>query len=449
MKAKIRTFFTRNIALKIISLLLGLGIWAILSNTQDPTITRTLNVPVNYVNAELLGERESLVMLSGPENVSINVSVRTSMQSQINASLFKCTADLTDHNGGDLSSQRVHITVEQIGGANLILDWSYARNDPNITVAMDTVEERSFEVELLATDELTEGLVLGGSVAFDPSSATVKGPTSKFANINAVKAVVSLSEFTDGNGGTFTDTVALELYDGNNQPIRDTMLSIQPASVEMTAIVSRVRTSDVKLLGTVGAVQTGYRYVSSEVEPEVVSVYGLKSTVADLSEIYIPDTAIDITGLTGDQEYILDIREYLPEGVSLLNESDANITVTVHVEALITETFPIQASDLILTGQNDSFEYEIDTDGLTLNVTGLEEDVKVFKISDAAPTVNLTGLSEGVHLVRVTVSRPAGYTYENANALTAKVTVKVKESNGQTEGSSGEDGSGASETVGD
>ena len=423
MKDKIKSFFTENIPLKIISLILGLAVWAILANSQDPTITRTVNVPITYTNADLLEKNESRIMLSGPETIPISVSVRTSMQSRATASLFKCVADLTDHSGGDISNQRVHVNVSQVGGTNLILDWNYTRNDPNITVVMDEIVTRSFPVELLPTDSLTEGLVLGGSVTFNPASVTVRGPQSKFSSVTAVKAKVSLSEFTEGTGGTFTETVKLALYDGNDRVIEDRLLSVSPSESVMTAIVSRVRMTTVKLAGTTGTVAKGYRYVNYTMTPEQISVYGLKSVVADLSEIVIPESAVDINGLTEDREFTLSIIDYLPDGVSLLDGSSDEIRIMVHVEELVTEEVPIDVTNLIFEGENEDYLYEYETEELKLQVTGLEEDVKVFKISDAMPSVDVSGLEPGTHEVRVRVESKTGYTFENADDLKIRVTV--------------------------
>ena len=453
MKDKIKSFFTKNIPLKIISLILGLAVWAILANSQDPTITRVVNVPITYTNADLLEKNESRIMLSGPETIPISVSVRTSMQSRATASLFKCVADLTDHSGGDISNQRVHVNVSQVGGTNLILDWNYTRNDPNITVVMDEIVTRSFPVELLPTDSLTEGLVLGGSVTFNPASVTVRGPQSKFSSVTAVKAKVSLSEFTEGTGGTFTETVKLALYDGNDRVIEDRLLSVSPSESVMTAIVSRVRMTTVKLAGTTGTVAKGYRYVNYTMTPEQISVYGLKSVVADLSEIVIPESAVDINGLTEDREFTLSIIDYLPDGVSLLEGTGDEIRIMVHVEPLVTEEVPIEVSDIIFTGENEDYVYEYEAEGLKLQVTGLEEDVKVFKISDVLPSVDVSGLEPGTHDVKVQVGTKTGYTFDNAEDLTIQVTITdpAAESSAEEESASGEEpetesGSGERET---
>ena len=128
MKNRIKRLFTQNIGWKIVAVLAGILTWALLSNTQDPTVSKTLNIPIQYLNEDKLLANEKLVKISGPDTVTIITSFRQSQYRKVNESLFTCTADLVDHSGGDLSSQRVHVNVEQIGGSNIILDWNYLRN---------------------------------------------------------------------------------------------------------------------------------------------------------------------------------------------------------------------------------------------------------------------------------------------------------------------------------
>ena len=439
MKKKLKTFFTTNIALKIVSLVLGFVLWAVLAYYQDPIITSTVSVPITYLNADLLRTTEGLVMMSGPSSVQLTVSTKTSKSSDADSSMFTCYADLTDHNGGDLGNQRVHITVNQIGGDEVVLDWNYARNDPNITVVMDRFITKEFKVELLPTDSMTEGLILGDSVTFDPETISVSGPETRFTNLASVKALFSLSDLTEGEGGVFTKDITVNLYDANDKVIQNTdnRFSLSQTNVTMTAIVSRIRSTSVKSMGTVGEVAEGYRYVTSTISPDSLTVYGLKSTIADLTEVTIPASAIDITGLTGDKTYEINILEYLPEGVSLVDATKETVNVTVHVEKLVTKKFTLTENDLIVNGKKDGFEYTIEPFSYEISVTGLQEDIDVFRISETRPTISLDAVEEeGEHEVEIGFAAVQGYSFEGTGNLTAKVTAsKEQESSPEESGS--------------
>lgn len=426
MKNKLKTFFADNIGWKIISLILGLIVWAVLSNAQDPIISRTVSVPVNYLNETKLLLNERLCVLSSPETVSINVSVRQSKASRLKSDLFTCTADLIDHYGGDLSNQRVHITVTQQNGSDVVLDWNYNKNDANIYVAMDEYIEKEFAVQLLTTDELTEGLILDNSIEFNPATVTVAGPKSKFGNVTAVKALVNLSELSEGGGGSFAKEVDLKLYDANDNVVSNTdgRLKVSRQTADMSCTVSRLQTAKVVIDGISGVPAEGYRYVSNQSDPETLSLKGLKVTVADLSEIHIPAEAIDISGISSDRTYEVDIMQYLPEGVSLAG-GDGTVTVTVYVEHIEGADIPIPRDQIRIDGAQSDLTYQIVSD-TTLQVQGFLEDLEVLNLSSLTPAIDVSALKPGVHVAQVTILQPAGYYFINADNLSVQVAVSQK-----------------------
>ncbi|MBR4767551.1 MAG: hypothetical protein IK088_01100 [Lachnospiraceae bacterium] len=426
MKEKLKSFFTKNIALKIVSIILGSLIWMALTNYQDPSVTTPVSVPVTYVNQDLLLESERLVMLSGPSQVQVNVVTSASNQMKVSPSMFSCTADLTDHNGGDLNSQRVHINVKQLGGTDIILDWTYQRNDPNISVVMDRYITKTFPVELLPIDSLAEGLILGSSVTFDPESVEVSGPETRFTNLAHVKAPVSLSDLTDGTGGVFTETVGLNLFDANNQaiPNQDNRFVLNQTTATMTAVVSRIKNVALVFLGAEGTAAEGFRYVNGEPEPSVIQVYGLKGTVADLTSITIPKEAVNIDGLTGDADFEIDITKYLPEGVGLADPSKQMVTVHIYVEALVSETFELTEKDVEIENADPDMVYEIEPFKLPVEVTGFREDVDLFKFAEVRPVINAEGLTEEENECGIVFTKSQAYDLQYDETFRVKVTLK-------------------------
>ncbi len=452
MKEWFKNFFTRNIFWKIVSLILGVVIWGILSNQQDPIQTKTLYIPVNYKNADVLKTQDGLVVLSAPDTVAISVSVRQSRKDDAVAELFTCTADLVDHTGGDLSSQRVHVNVSPISNLNFIQDWNYVRNDPNVIVSMDEFTTKTFDVALKPEDSLTEGLILQDSVIFSPATVTVSGPKSRFGNLFAVKATVNLKELSEGGGGIITKGVNVALYDANDRQITNNgALTLDHPTVIMSATVVRLQTTQVKLAGVSGTPKSGYRFVRSSISPDTISVQGLKSSVADLTEVFIPADAINIDGISEDEEYEVSILPYLPEGVTLAS-GDPMIRIKVYVEALISRTYNVPVSEIELTGMDsDRYEYEITERQFAVVVRGFQEDLDVFNASSLAPSADLSDVTPGRNRVQVTVYQSHGYQFDNADRIFITVNVTEKETEPpETEPSeTGSDETGETEQGGD
>ncbi|MBP5224795.1 MAG: hypothetical protein J6Z38_04355 [Lachnospiraceae bacterium] len=426
MKEKIKGFFTNNVGWKLVSLLLGLVIWAVITNTQDPVQTKVVNVPIRYLNEEQLLREENLIFMSGPDTVSISVQAQNSKLASVTSALFSCEADLMDHNGGDISSQRVHLTVTQTGGESIIHDWSYVRNNPNINVVMDERVTKEYPIQLLPEDSLTEGLILEGSVVFNPAVVTVTGPKTRFADVAAVKAAVNMKELSNEGSGNIQRLVELRLYDANNRVISDSSLKLSVTYSMMSATIDRLQSVTVIVSGTIGTPSEGYRYLSSAVSPQTLSVQGLKGAVADFTEVYIPAEDIDITGITGPKDYQVDVTKYFPDGVRL-SDGDGIVTVHIDVEPVTSRRFEIRPGDILIYGEEEGYEYTLRSMEVDVMVQGFDEDLDVFRVSKLGPAVDVSGLEEGYHEVPIEINTVAGYRIENAEELVTFVTVKKVE----------------------
>ena len=432
MKDKIKRFFigffTKNIALKIISILIGLAIWAVLSNSQDPVITRNIYVPITYQNEDVLLAEEKLVVIDRPETVQIQVSYHQSNTSRVSPNLFSCTVDVSDHSGGVLSSQRVHVNARQTGGSNVINSWNYLRNDPYITVSMDEYIEKQFKVELLAEDSLTEGLILEDSLSFDPAEITVSGPLSRFGSVTSVKAVVSLQELSENGGGVIEKDVEVGLYDANDRLIlnSDNALTLSETTVRLTAVISRRQSVYVRVAGVTGEPADGFRYLSCKVEPETIGVRGLKSSLADLTEVFIPGDVIDISGISEDTVYPVDVTPYLPDGIEL-EGSSGMVNVIVSVEAVTEKTVTIPAENIGIVGAREGYHYEFRTPSVSLTVRGFQEDLDVLTLSSLSPKVIVAELGAGTYYLKVEINTVPGYTYVNVDSLRIYLTVSSDE----------------------
>ena len=423
MKSKLRSFFTKNIWLKILSVIIGVGIWAVLSNAEDPTVTRSVTIPVTYINGDQLIKNESIVLLTGPETVQITATVRQSNLSRLKSDLFSCTADLMDHGGGDLKNQRVHITVTQEGGNDIVIDWNYYRSDPNITVVMDDYIEKTFTIGLLTASELTDGLLLKGSPEIEPSSVTISGPLTRFGNVAGVKASIDFQELSDLGAGTFEIDAPLNMYDANDKIISnaDGLLKLETEIAHITGTIAREGSVQIKAEGVTGTPKDGYRFLSMSVKPNTVAVHGLSNS-SSFSGIVIPASAININGISEDTIYEVDISEYLPEGVRLA-ESSPIVQVSVSVESRQAMQITIPKENIYIENKQQQYTYSLEGSVTPLNIHGFRNELEVFDSGSLNPWISVGGLEEGTHRVRVVISQPSGYVYDNADTLYVTVVV--------------------------
>lgn len=67
-------------------------------------------------------------------------------------------------------------------------------------------------------------------------------------------------------------------------------------------------------------------------EPQTIQVSGTKEMLDTISEIEIPTSEIDVSDVTKKVEKTVDITQYLPEGIKLVDENANTILITVMIE---------------------------------------------------------------------------------------------------------------------
>jgi len=219
----------------------------------------------------------------------------------------------------------------------------------------------------------------------------------------------------------------LKLYNANANEIRlSDELQISHETATMYATIERLQTVNVIVAGTVGTPKEGYRYVSSTVTPSQISVQGLKSTVIDLTEIYIPAEMIDISNISRKTEYKIPISSILPEGVTL-SSSETELKVVIDVELWETKQYAITQEQVTFEGAKEEYEYSLASDVLLL-VKGFEEDLAVLDVTKFEPSVQVWDLKPGTHRKQILIRDLVGYTVDNSDSIYAIVYVEEKES---------------------
>ena len=139
-----------------------------------------------------------------------------------------------------------------------------------------------------------------------------------------------------------------------------------------------------------------------------------------MSVIEVPASELDISGQNGRRELTVDILPYLPEGISLADETANNVIVTIMVEqeGVKTIELPVEAIQVknLKEDLNVSFESGMD---LELQFTGAAEDLEVLDVRYAASIDLKNYKTPGTYEVAVNIETSSGV------KLTKNPTVKI------------------------
>ena len=179
-----------------------------------------------------------------------------------------------------------------------------------------------------------------------------------------------------------------------------------------------------------GEVASGYRYTGVECELKSVPVVGLKSALASLNTITIPEDELDVSGAKANIVRTIDLNEYLPDGVSLAGMSSSEITVTLTVEQLKEREYTVRVDSDCYVGTNSAYSYQSDPSTVTVRVRALQEELDSLQLTASDLSLNVSGMGEGSHQVQPELSRDLDSAYDLLGISSCTVNISRKQETG-------------------
>ncbi|MDQ7030549.1 MAG: CdaR family protein [Ardenticatenia bacterium] len=412
-----------NLSSFLLALFLGVIIWAVAINSENPLVVRTFpeQIPVDLINVPpglvpLTGEGESVRLQVRAPRQWWNQVERSSRRTRV--SKFRAWVDLSGLSAG---LYELDVNVEKAARADREVRI-LATTPEKIPVRLDRVEERemSVDVDIIDRSSVPTGYEIQTPQA-EPPVVRLRGPTSRLDRVDRVVARVQVN----GARAPVQVEAPLVLVDrqGELVPVGSGSVDVQlePRRVVVTVPI-RQRQGYRELIVRpiiVGEPAPGYWVSDIDVVPQTISVVGLPAAVERLSPI-VETEPIDVTGLTAGT-LIRDVEVLLPEDVSPL-EGNRLVQVRIAVQALkssaqvaVRPTWSGLAAGFAVT--------QITPEQVDVIVEGPVNELEELRPSDVFAVLDLTGLQPGTHLVSPRVSVPGSLTV--ASVLPRQVEVVI------------------------
>ena len=204
---------------------------------------------------------------------------------------------------------------------------------------------------------------------------------------------VAVSGFTN-NISTDAD---IKLYDSEGEEVDRSLVSMNISSVKVN--VEILETKRVPLHYQIsGSPAEGY-LMTGQVDGNVGSllIAGKANKIRDIYQIDLPEEAINVTGQTEDMMAIVNVEDYLPEGVRLAKPGEGLITVTVYIEPEQRKLIKIKPEDIQIKNIPDGYEAALieETEEYEETFIGLGDDLSLVNIDNIEPSVNIDDLQSG------------------------------------------------------
>ncbi|MCR4729035.1 MAG: hypothetical protein K5796_10395 [Lachnospiraceae bacterium] len=443
MKFNPKEFFSKrhilnNIGLKIISVLVAIILWILVINITDPLQTRTFrNVPVRLVNTTVVGSNKTVRVLKHSDVVSeVVVRAPRSIIGQLGTSSDNIIAT-ADFSNLSADNKTVPISFTTFKYSDRI-DNIKSNND-KLLVEIEDKKTIQLPIQVTTSGSIASGYIKG-KVSLGQNQVRVSGPESVVSLVKSASVDVQLTDFTE-NISTVSDIILFDV-NGNTVPDDELTLSVESISVDVEILATKkvpIR------YDTIGSPADGYA-LTGEIKctPETVVIAGPTNSIASVTQIEIPATELNVTGQTDTLTAVLDIENYLPEGIRLVEDPNNNgkVQLSVYIEALHTNTYGIYLQNVKMQNLPEGFtaEWAEAEDNVEFTLEGLTQDFEKLQISSLNYRVDFIkhasdyAVSEykpGTYQLDLILDLPAGITQKEKVRL--KIHLDKKEGEGRAE----------------
>lgn len=394
MLKKFGKMIMNNIGLKLLALIFSVALWMVVVNIDDPAVRKSMTVSVSMKNQEYITDMgKYLDVLNESNTVTFFYTTKRSVWNGISSSDFSATADMTKIEAKSNGSYRVPVTVTATRNANQITIES---NQLYLEVALEDLGKQQFQIKANTSGTVADGCALGTVEVVNTNVVQVSGPVSVVSAIDSVIATINV----DGMSTDITDNVVPVFYDANGEVIDTTKLEKSVDTVRISAQI--LNTKEVPLeLSTTGTLPEGYRLVSVSCNPATVRVKGEAAILNTLDKITIPAEVLDLTGATSNIEKTIDISTYLEDGVSLVINSDAKVSVTAEIEPIETKEYKVPVGNITANGLKTGYQVSYTERYILVNITAGRTAHNALNASLIKGAINVENMGEGTYTVTV------------------------------------------------
>lgn len=426
-----KKLLTRNLGLKLASLVLAFVLWFLVAQIYDPKDTVTFNnIQVRLINTELLEEEGKVYEVLDNSNL-VRVTVtgpQSIVKSELRRSDIVAEADMSKLT--DINTIAITYYCENISNDSVEIKG----NHDSVRLNVEDKTSKWIKLESNTIGDVASGYMIG-NVTLDQTNIEVTGPKSAISQVDHAGVDINVTDSTT----SLSANVDIKLYDADDNELVLESVKKNVDSAYMTVEVLATKEVPVEI-EYMGVPEDGYM-ATGEVESSVptVRIAGTVSTLVGISAITVPEDRMNITGQSDNLVDIINLKEYLPANVRLADKSfDGKITATVYIEPIVSKDLTVAAENISVTGVPDGMEAEITSTAEEYNITvsGLSRDVSILHDSSVTGILNLTQWMEdnGVEeLTPGTYTIPVTFNLAEDITVTPDINIHIRLKNADTD----------------
>ncbi len=406
---RIIKMITNNFGLKILAVVFACVLWLAVVNIDDPVTTRSFTTTVSVENNDYLtGIGKYYEIVNNSNTITFKVSGKRSYLERMSNSDFRAIADLELIE--NLERVPIEITPQRYNSYVTIASKVYY-----LELAVEDLVSRPYVISVETEGNPMDQHALG-EMSVSPTLLRVSGPASVIERIDKAVATVNVENMAQD----MTDSVIPVLYDKEGKEVDTKDLSFNIQNVMVSVKILDVKEAPLNFQ-TSGTLQEGYEYVDMEYKPETVQIKGVSSVLNTINNITVPEEVLDLTDATGDIEKEVDISAYLPEGATLMDNSQAKVSVTVKIEKHERRKFKVPTANITVSNLASRYSVAFLKDTVEVELEGLAKDLDALDETTLTGSINVGGMTEGEHTVSLELNLDSKYKLAKNAAVTLDI----------------------------
>jgi len=400
---RVRTNVWRSPGLAAFSLLIGIVLWLVVTDAENPTRIDTFP---SEIQVEAVNVRDGLAVANASlPKVQVRVAAPEDRWDELTEANFRAVVDLNELTARE---QTVPVQVEITGVSRArVVDTI-----PSVVVVnLEPQQTKEVPVTTRIVGAPPRGYEAGAAVS-EVESVQVSGPQSLVSEVKEAVAAVNVTGLTVGLEQTVSLVPAVE---GGGE-IRG--VTLRPETVKVSISITQstlTRTLPVEASIT-GDPAPGYRVSGVKVTPSTLQVEGTIDVLQALDTLKLP--GVDIGGQVTDVKST--VRPDPPEGLTIV-PSGAVVTVEVTITAIPGSISLTLAPEV--TNVRQGLVARVNPGSVTAIAEGPLPRLNAMQPGSIRATVDASNLGPGTTDIRVEVTAPEGVSIRQVQPSTVSVTL--------------------------
>jgi YbbR domain-containing protein len=402
MNKRFNQFFEKDLVLKIISVLIGIMLWFIVLDQQNPFVEKTLSVSLRSNREVLEASNISLVSSNVPTTVDVVIRGRKQRIDKVSSNDFQAFLDFSPVQDTETSEIPIPLP-EYIGNQDILVLDVYPKV---VKIKLENIIRKEFPVSVKWTGELPDGYD-AVNVKTNPSTIILEDLESVMNSISNVAVTVDRQHLMEGN----SINRRLEVYNESGKTI-----SMPAANVQVNVAYNLTKT--VKVTTTVtGRPREDYYLKDFTLSQDTVRITGDYDIIKDIDEVRAEQ--LDVSNLNASFQKELQVQ--LPEEVQMYKTGGV-ITAQVNIQQFSHQMISIPKASVTIFGGDvtGKMQYRILEDEIAFSVKGPGEILDTLDKKAIRGFVDVSGLHEGTDTIEIEVSLPSGVLLDGAVSVTVE-----------------------------